>query len=42
MQNINKFLLQDTLKNFLYKRERGELLIQKTYNLFSTMLKKVI
>lgn len=34
-------LEEDTLKNFLYKRERGELLIQKTYNLFSTMLKKV-
>lgn len=34
-------LEEDTLKNFLEKRERGELLIQKNHNLHSTMGKPI-
>jgi len=34
-------LEEDLLKDFLGKKERGELLIQKTHNLLSTILKEV-
>merc|ERR1712136_367242 len=34
-------LEEDLLKDFLGKKERGELLIQKTNNLLSTILKEV-
>jgi len=33
---------QDLLKDFLGKRERGELLIQKTQNLLENILRKVL
>lgn len=32
---------QDQLKDFLEKKERGELMIQKTSNLLKTILKEV-
>lgn len=34
-------VLQDQLKDFLEKKERGELMIQKTSNLLKTILKEV-
>lgn len=34
-------ILQDQLKDFLDKKERGELMIQKTSNLLKTVLKEV-
>ena len=38
---ITNFLLQDLLKDFLEKKEKGELMIQKTSNLLTTILKEV-
>lgn len=35
------FLWQDLLKDFLEKKDKGELMIQKTSNLLKTILKEV-
>ena len=34
-------IIQEQLKDFIEKQEKGELLIQKTHNLLKTILRKV-
>lgn len=41
MHNIYLFNIQDLLKDFLDKKEKGELAIQKTHNLLQTILRPV-
>lgn len=39
--NVLRESLQEQLKDFLEKQEKGELQIQKTHNLLKTILRKV-